>query len=116
MPATTPAVQYAPRGAFHADLQRCVDAHFAARGRSRRGGRALAVKSLVLAAWLLASWALLLFAHPGPLAALLLAVSAGLAMAGVGFDVMHDANHGASSGRRWVNRLLGYSLDLIGGS
>jgi linoleoyl-CoA desaturase len=116
VPATTPTVRFAPRGAFHAELNRCVDAHFAARSRSPRGGRALAVKSLVLAAWLLGSWALLLFAHPGPAAAVLLAVSAGLAMAGVGFDVMHDANHGASSGRRWVNRLLGYSLDLIGGS
>jgi linoleoyl-CoA desaturase len=114
--AVTAAVHYAPPGAFHADLKRAVDGYFERSGRSPRGGRALAFQGLSLAGWLGASWGLLVFGRPGPVAAVLLAISAGLAMAGVGFDVMHDANHGASSARRWVNRLLGYSLDLIGGS
>jgi linoleoyl-CoA desaturase len=40
----------------------------------------------------------------------------GLGLAGIGMSVMHDANHGAYSEKRWVNRLLGYSLDLVGGN
>jgi linoleoyl-CoA desaturase len=113
---TAASLHYAPAGAFHADLKRAVDGYFVRTGRSPRGGLALGVQGLVLLTWLGGSWALLVFAGPGPVTAVLLAISTGLAVAGVGFGVMHDANHGASSGRRWLNRLLAYSVDLIGGS
>jgi linoleoyl-CoA desaturase len=36
-------------------------------------------------------------------------------MAGVGFCVMHDGNHGAYSPRKWVNKLAALSLNLLGG-
>lgn len=39
----------------------------------------------------------------------------GLGTAGIGLSVMHDANHGAYSPKTWKNKLLGYSLNLIGG-
>jgi len=35
-------------------------------------------------------------------------------IAGIGLSVMHDANHGAYSNKKWVNDLLGYSLNLVG--
>ena len=40
----------------------------------------------------------------------------GIGLAGIGMSVMHDANHGAYSDKRWVNQLLGFSLDLVGGN
>lgn len=40
----------------------------------------------------------------------------GLGMAGIGLSVMHDANHGAYSSRKWLNELLGYMMNIIGGS
>lgn len=40
----------------------------------------------------------------------------GLAVSCVGLCVMHDANHGAYSKNKTINRWLGYSLNLIGGS
>jgi linoleoyl-CoA desaturase len=40
----------------------------------------------------------------------------GTAMAGIGFNVMHDGGHQAYSERRWVNRLMALALDLVGGS
>ncbi len=45
-----------------------------------------------------------------------LCVFMGLAKAGIGFSVAHDAIHGAYSPKRWVNRALGLSMNLIGGS
>ena len=39
-----------------------------------------------------------------------------LALVGIGFNVQHDGNHGTFSRRPWVNRLAGFSLDLIGAS
>lgn len=43
-----------------------------------------------------------------------LVVIMGLGLAGIGLSVMHDANHGAYSKKRWVNTTIGYSLNLIG--
>jgi linoleoyl-CoA desaturase len=40
----------------------------------------------------------------------------GIAMSGIGLAVMHDANHGAYSKNKWVNRFLGLSLNFIGGN
>jgi linoleoyl-CoA desaturase len=40
----------------------------------------------------------------------------GLGTAGIGLSVMHDANHGSYSKKAWVNNLLGFSLNMIGGN
>ena len=40
----------------------------------------------------------------------------GVALAGIGMSVMHDATHGAYSNNYTVNKLMGYSLVLLGGS
>jgi linoleoyl-CoA desaturase len=40
----------------------------------------------------------------------------GLGKAGIGMAVMHDANHKSYSSKRWVNRWMGNTLYLLGGS
>lgn len=40
----------------------------------------------------------------------------GVGLSGIGLSIMHDAVHGAYSNVKWVNQLLGYSMNLIGGS
>jgi len=47
---------------------------------------------------------------------LALCVMMGFGKAGIGLSVMHDANHGAYSDKKWVNNLMGYSLNLVGAS
>ena len=39
----------------------------------------------------------------------------GLGKSGVGMATMHDANHGSFSKKKWVNKLFGNSLYLLGG-
>ena len=39
----------------------------------------------------------------------------GIAIAGIGMSVMHDANHGSYSSNKHVNRWVGYVLNLVGG-
>lgn len=46
----------------------------------------------------------------------LMAFLMGLGKAGIGLSVMHDANHGAYSRKKWVNNLIGYSLNVVGGN
>jgi linoleoyl-CoA desaturase len=109
-------VRFPPAGAFHADVKRQVEAHFQSTGRPTRGGWAMGLKTGAMLAGLAGAYlALLLVPMPGWLVALL-AVSEGLAIAGVGFNVMHDANHGSLSAHPWVNRALSWSADLVGGS
>ena len=45
-----------------------------------------------------------------------LAISLALAIAGIGFAIQHDANHGSYSSKESVNRLMGITLDLLGAS
>mmetsp|Transcript_18767 Transcript_18767/g.26431 ORF Transcript_18767/g.26431 Transcript_18767/m.26431 type:complete len:465 (+) Transcript_18767:140-1534(+) len=45
-----------------------------------------------------------------------LAICFGISQAFIGLNVQHDANHGAASKKPWVNDLLGFGADLIGGS
>ena len=40
----------------------------------------------------------------------------GLGNSGIGLCVMHDANHGSYSKRKWVNTLMEYSMNMIGAS
>jgi len=44
-----------------------------------------------------------------------LVFSHGVAQALIGLNVQHDANHGAASKKAWVNDLLGFGADMIGG-
>jgi len=34
----------------------------------------------------------------------------------IAFNIMHDATHDAYSSKKWVNKLLGYSMDFVGGN
>jgi linoleoyl-CoA desaturase len=74
----------------------------------------MVVKTLVLLAALFVPLGLILAGGlPGPLA-LALCLVMGLAMAGIGFGIAHDANHGAYSANPRVNAGLGLVFDLLG--
>ncbi len=102
---------------FHADLKRRVQAYFDRTGRARCGGAAMHAKTAVILGWFAASYvALLLLGGASGWLAAALVVSLALATAGIGFSVMHDANHGAYARSRGVNRAFGLTLDLVGAS
>jgi len=46
---------------------------------------------------------------------LTLAISFGMAKALIGLNIMHDANHGSISRKTWINDILGFAMDYIGG-
>lgn len=110
------AIRFKNRSEFWADLKKAVDAHFAATQLSRQDVPAQYVKAFTFLTWLTASYILLVFFATTWWQASILSVSLGLAMAGVGFSIQHDGNHQAFSKNKWVNRFMGATLDLIGGS
>jgi linoleoyl-CoA desaturase len=113
-PAALP--RFARDRGFHAELRRRVHGYFSASGLSPRGGWRLYAKSAAILLWFAGSYALLVFAAQSWWQALPLAVSLVLAAGGIGFSIQHDANQGSYSHHEWLNRVLGGSLDLLGGS
>jgi linoleoyl-CoA desaturase len=117
MSSPLPRLRFPKDDGFHAALKRGVAAHFEATGRPRTGGTAMHVKTALILGWFAASYALLLLV--GGTSAWLAAavtVSISLATAGIGFSVMHDANHGAYARSRPANRAWSFALDFVGAS
>jgi linoleoyl-CoA desaturase len=105
----------ADRG-FHGEVKRRVLGYFERTGLSPRDDPRMYLKTAVLLFWFGASYLLLVFAAATWWQGALLSFSLALAMAGIGFSIQHDANHGAYSNHGGVNRLMGLTLDLLGAS
>jgi len=100
--------------AFQRDLRARVDAYFAENRLSKTATPAMWLKSVF---WLGLAFGSLFTAQyaplPVPLVWLLWAL-AGAGFAGVGFNVSHDAIHGATSTDKRVNDLVAWTFDAIG--
>jgi linoleoyl-CoA desaturase len=101
---------------FRKTLNQRVDAFVKAKGLQTRDIPAMYAKTGIVLAWWAISYALYLYAgvnwHWS--LAILFSASFGLAVACIGFNIMHDSNHGGYSNNPRINRILGYSCELIG--
>jgi len=101
---------------FYKELKRRVDGYFATTQLARRGSPRMYLKSAVILLWFGASYAGLVFGARAWWQAVPLAASLALSIAGIGFAIQHDANHGSYSSNERINRLMGITLDLLGAS
>lgn len=115
-PVAPGELKFAACEGFHRELRQRVGQYFESSGRRKRDCPQMYVKTAVIVAWLVGSYLLLLLTPMSWWLALPLAVSLGLSMAAVGFNIQHDGGHCAYSEHEWVNRLMAMSLDLLGGS
>ena len=114
--ATSSNSRYLPHGAFYAELRRQVDLYFTIVGGVPNEAPGMHLKSAVMLGWFAGSYALLTFWATTWWQASALALSLGLAMAGIGFNIQHDAGHGAYSHREGVNLIMALALDVLGAS
>jgi linoleoyl-CoA desaturase len=109
-------LKFSGDNSFHRELRRRVEAEFKRTGTPQRDSPRMYLKTtLILATFALTYVALVFFAVTW-WQGLALGIVLGTAMAGIGFNIMHDGGHQAYSERRWVNRLMALALDLVGGS
>lgn len=101
---------------FFQSLKRSVDEYFAATGKKKTGNWKLYSKAIILIPSALFIYVFLLSASYAAITGLLLAALLGIIIGSIGFNVMHDSCHGAYSSKKWVNTLLGFSLNAIGGN
>jgi len=101
--------------AFSIALKKKVDGYFAAHDRKLTGNRHLYWKTGILLGSATVFYVLMLL-HPAAWVSLLCFALLGLSLAVIGFNVMHDGAHGSYSGKGWVNEIMAYSLNLMGGN
>src|SRR5260370_28554915 len=114
--ATSSKARYLAHGTFYAELRRRVEIHFATLGCAPNEAPGMYAKTAVMLGWFAASYVLLVFWAATYWQACALAVSLGLATAGIGFNVQHDGVPGGYSPRKGVNRPIALSLDMLGGT
>ena len=109
-------VRFHGSASFQGTLKRRVEEHFEGLKITGRDAPRMYAKSALILGTALGSYGLLMFAAVTWWQGVILAIALALGMAGIGFSVQHDANHGGYSRNRWINRLMGLSLDMIGAS
>ena len=100
--------------AFVRDVKQDVARYFATTGRSTKADYRMVLKTILLLTVTFGSYGLILSNQFSALQMLPLAILMGAGMAGIGFSVAHDALHGAYSRNPRINRMLGFSFDLLG--
>jgi len=114
--SNSPSLKFSGSDRFIKELRKRVDAYFERTGHSRRDCPQMYFKTATIIVWFAAAYLLLLFFATNWWTILPLAVVLGLAIAAIGFNIQHDGGHKAYSDRKWVNKVMSLSLDLMGGS
>lgn len=111
-----PKFQSSAGSKFYYELRTNVENYFKENNISKFANSKVITKSVILLTAYFGSYIVLLTVSMPLWAMWLLCLAMGLAMAGIGMGVMHDANHGSFSKNKWVNRVLGKTADLLGAS
>lgn len=101
---------------FSTEVKAKVQSYFTENQISTHANGAMVFKTIVMFTFAFAPYFLLIFLPMLTWQMIILCVIMGIGIAGIGFSVQHDANHGAYSSHGFINKLLGFSLSLIGGN
>ncbi len=102
--------------AFSATLRGRVNDYFKSNNISNTGNRKLFIKGSVISLSAVLIYVILVFLSPPVWISLLLCVLFGINMAMIGFNIMHEGGHQSFSKISWLNRISGYTLNMLGGT
>ena len=101
---------------FTATLNKRVHQYFSENKISRYANGVMISKTIILLSAYLLPYAYLLIFQPGIAISMVIWTIMGISLAGIGMNIMHDANHGSYSKNQRLNNLMGHTLNLCGGS
>ncbi len=102
---------------FFQSLKTSVDQYFEERKIKKTGDWRLFIKTFILVGTAIACYAVLMLVDVNAIVGIVLAAVLGYTCAGVGFSVMHDANHGSYSTNQKLNDFIGFlALNGLGAS
>ncbi len=101
---------------FYKAINAEADSYFKSHQIKKTGNAQLYIKTVILiSAALMIYLSVLLISTPWYLT-LTLGLLLGIVSACIGFNVMHDANHGSYSSRKWINETLSLTMNALGGN
>lgn len=101
---------------FFRNLNKRVNTYFKENNIKKSGNTELHIKTGVMLVLYIVPFVLLLSLEMPLWAQFLLTIMIGVGMAGVGMNVMHDANHGAYSSKSWLNKIMGGTMYILAGN
>jgi linoleoyl-CoA desaturase len=103
---------------FFNTLRARVDGYFKTNNISKNANAKMVIKTIAMLSIYLVPYFLMIFNVLTFNAWMIIGlfVIMGVGMAGVGFSIMHDANHGSYSKNQKVNKALSFTMYLLGGS
>jgi linoleoyl-CoA desaturase len=102
------------KNSFFQAVKRSVDDYFKTRNLKKTGNWKLYLKSLILIPGAIGIYLYLLLGHYGWLPGILISAFFGLTLVCIAFNVMHDACHNSYSEKKWINRMLGLTMNALG--
>jgi linoleoyl-CoA desaturase len=101
---------------FSQTIRQRVDSYFKENGIKKTGTPRMYAKTAAMFALYFVPFGVILSGTLPNWAAIPLFAMMGIGLSGIGLSIMHDANHGSYSRNKTLNNILGYSLNVIGGS
>lgn len=102
---------------FYVELKKRTNEYFKTSGKDTTGGSKIMSKAIFLVLLLVALYVTLVFFTPSStILSLLLCALLGATTAAVGFNVMHDGNHGSFSKNPLINRTAANVAEFVGAS
>jgi linoleoyl-CoA desaturase len=99
---------------FFKQLKDEVNKYFETTGKTQTGDFRLYLKSIILLPLSVILYILLVFVSMPVWISLVLCIIFGVNLALIGFNIMHDACHGSYSTKKWVNEVMGYTMNYLG--
>ena len=101
---------------FTQEINKRINDYFKSNNISRYANTEMVIKTIFMFSLYLVPFFIMLSGTVSYPMVLLLYVVMGFGISGIGLSVMHDANHGSYSRKKWINKILGYSLNILGGN
>ena len=101
---------------FFRTLNKRINTYFKEKNIKKTGNWKLYLKAFVMFSLLITPLVLVFTLNLPAWAQILCMIIVGVGMAGVGMNVMHDANHESFSSKKWVNKLMGSSIYILAGN
>src|SRR5688572_6869228 len=100
---------------FVSTLNKRVNQYFTTNKLNRHANNEMIIKTFFMFALYFVPYGLVILGVvTNPFLLALMVVLMAFGLSGIGLSVMHDANHGAYSRKKWINSFIGYSLNLVG--
>ena len=100
---------------FFDTLKERVDLYFVENNISQHANATMVFKTIFMLSLYFVPFALILSGVLGLAGMWICSLIMGLGLAGIGMSVMHDANHGAYSSNAFMNKVVSFSLTIVGG-